>query len=275
MSKELMISIIIAIACLVGCSKKNDNTELLKKFTPMSYKDDIMKKDLGFRLYIPEGYNTSEKYPLILYLHSGGANGDDNKSQIGPIAGKLISPIFQNISKSFVMIPQCPKGEQWVNTNFKKKPFKNYDQDSIPESHSMKMIVKALADLQKKYSIDNKRLYITGYSMGGSGTWDMITRYPDIFAAAVPVTGVSDPSRAKDISHISVWAFHGVEDEISSVDNTRNMIRELKNNGSLCRYTEYPNIGHDLWSTVYSDAEMVKWLFSQQKKEKEIGRAHV
>lgn len=271
MNRVFIIIMLIAIAFWMGCSKKNDNSELLKKFKPIIYKDHELKKDLLYRLYIPEGYNSSEKYPLILYLHGGGGNGDDNKSQIGPIAEKIISPLFQDISKSFVMLPQCPKGEQWLNTNFRNTPFTNYDQDSIPESDSMKMIIKALSNLGKDYNIDKTRIYITGYSMGGSGTWDIIIRYPDIFAAAVPVTGVSDPSKAKSISDLPVWAFHGVKDEISSVENTRNMIRELKNNGSPCKYTEYQDIGHDLWTSAYNDSEMVKWLFSQQKKEKKQG----
>ena len=271
MYKPLLIFCLIAIVFWLGCTKKYDNTEQLKKYIPMSYKDRDLKKELLYRLYIPEGYNASEKYPLILYLHDGGGNGSDNKSHIGSVTEKFISPFFQGVAKSFVMTPQCPKGQQWLNTRFKTKPFTNYDQNSIPESDSMKMIVKALACLENDYSIDRSRIYITGYSMGGSGTWDMITRYPYIFAAAVPLTGVSDPAKAKTISHLPVWAFHGVKDEISSVENTRNMIRELKNNGSPCRYTEYDGIGHCLWPAVYSDAEMVKWLFSQQKKETKPG----
>lgn len=267
MNKFLIILSLIALCLLGGCTKKKDNTELLKQFRELKYKDDDLAKTLLYRLYIPEGYDPKNKYPFILYLHDGGGNGSDNTTQIGIVAEQIISNTWQDVAKALVMVPQCPKGEQWVNTKFKRLPYTNYDQNDIPESDSLIMIIKAMNELQEQFSIDKRRLYITGYSMGGSGTWDMITRYPDLFAAAVPVTGVSDPSKAKKVHKLPIWAFHGQNDHVSLVDNTRNMIREIKKYGSNCKYTEYENVKHDSWRKAYSETEMLNWLFSKEKND--------
>jgi predicted peptidase len=116
-----------------------------------------------------------------------------------------------------------------------------------------------------EYPIDADRVYVTGPSMGGSGTWDLITRHPGTFAAAVPVTGVNDPSRARVIAELPIWAFHGSRDEVSPVQNTRAMVAALRALGSPVRFTEIPDAGHDSWTRAYSDLDMYRWLFAQRR----------
>jgi predicted peptidase len=175
--------------------------------------------------------------------------------------------LVQSIQPCFVLAPQAPTKSQWLNTNFKKTPFTNYNQDEIPESDAMKMIIDVIHQLKKEFSLDADRIYVTGASMGGSGTWDIITRYPKLFAAAAPINGVSDPAKASLIAHMPIWAFHGQQDKVSAVQNTRNMIRELRKNGSACRYTEFEDLGHGILDTVHQKTTIVKWLFSQEKQK--------
>ena len=101
--------------------------------------------------------------------------------------------------------------------------------------------------------------------MGGSGTWDLVTRHPGLFAAAVPITGVSDPSRAQVIAALPVWAFHGTSDEISSIDNTRAMVEALRRLGSPVRFTALVGTGHDSWTEAYASPELFPWLFAQRR----------
>lgn len=256
----------ILLTLFPGCSRKQEyNMDLINKFEARIYTNKKFRLPLLYRLYIPENYNELQKYPIILYLHDGGPRGDDNKSQISSIVEWLINPPVQSTQNCFIMIPQCPKKSQWLNTKFKKTPFLNYNQDEIPESDTMKMIILEINNLMDEFNIDENRIYVTGYSMGGSGTWDIITRYPDFFAAAVPVTGVSDPSKAKLVAHMPIWAFHGQMDTISLVENTRNMVTALKKYGSNCKFTELKDVSHDSWHAAYNNTEVITWLFDQKK----------
>ena len=257
----------ILICLFSGCFRKPEyDIDLINKFKPRIYKNKRFRHPLPYRLYIPENYNKLQKYPIILYLHDGGPKGNDNKSQINKVVEWLVKHPVQSEIGCFVMVPQCPRKTQWLNTTFKKAPFLNYNQDEIPESDAMKMIILEIRNLLKEFNIDKDRIYVTGYSMGGSGTWDIITRYPDFFAAAVPVTGVSDPSKAKLVAYMPIWAFHGQEDPISFVQNTRNMMAALKKYGSNCRFSELKDVGHGSWHQAYSNNEMISWLFEQKKK---------
>ena len=267
MAKEVFILVLCLLLCIYsGCSRKKEyNMDLINKFEARIYKNKKFRGSLPYRLYLPENYNNSQKYPIILYLHDGGPRGKDNKSQICTISEWLISSSVQSIQKCFVMVPQCPKKSQWLNTTFKKTPFLNYNQDEIPESNTMKMIVQEIQNLADEFSIDKNRIYVTGYSMGGSGTWDIITRYPKLFAAAVPVTGVSDPSKAKLVAYMPIWAFHGQKDRVSLVENTRRMVKALKKHGSNCKFSELKDVAHDSWHLAYNNTEMITWLFNQKK----------
>jgi len=221
---------------------------------------------LPYRLFVPQKYSSSDQYPLVLLLHGSSERGSDNRKQLTTAVKTFISDRVQDSEQCFVLAPQCPRDNQWLNTEFKEKPFPNYNQDEIAESDAMKMIMAVIDLLTREFSIDSKRIYVTGFSMGGSGSWDIILRYPDIFAAAVPITGVSDPSKAGLISNLPVWAFHGKNDSISSVTNTRNMIKALRDLGSDCKYTEYESIGHNSWDSAYSDPDLMTWLFARKKK---------
>ena len=170
---------------------------MLERFEVGALNGGWFKRDLLYRLHIPlkAGEKTAVKFPLVVYLHSGASGGCDNKAQIEKGAETFADDALQAKHPCFVLAPQCPSRRQWLNTTFKKMPFTNYDQDAIPESHEMKMIVRLIHRLIRDYPVDPLRIYVTGFSMGGSGTWDIITRYPNLFAAAVPFSGVSDPHK--------------------------------------------------------------------------------
>lgn len=250
-----------------SCSKKQDYSEVISRLEARQYEDKSYSFSLPYRLFIPAEYDALNTYPLILVLHAGGAQGRDNKAQIGYGVAKFVDSSTQSFQPCFVLVPQCPPNSQWLNTAFKKTPFDNYYQDAIPESEAMKMIVGLLAVLQREFSIDSDRLYVIGSSMGASGTWDIITRYPNLFAAAVTMSGVSDPTKAGKVAHMPIWSFHGSKDQVSPVYVTKNMIKALKQHGSACKFTEYKDRGHDINGITYDNPEIIRWLLSQQKPQ--------
>jgi predicted peptidase len=161
-----------------------------------------------------------------------------------------------------LIAPQCPENAKWVEVDWSAS---THQQPKEP-SESARLTLELIAALQKEFSIDPQRIYLTGLSMGGYGTWDLLARRPELFAAGVPVCGGADESTAPKIKNLPIWAFHGAKDQAVKVERSRNMIAALKHTGGKPKYTEYPNVGHDSWNPAYKDAEMFAWLFAQKRE---------
>lgn len=141
-----------------------------------------------------------------------------------------------------------------------------FDRDTVPESRYLKAVIELTDELQKEFSIDKNRLYITGLSMGGYGTWDAITRYPGKFRAAVPICGGGDPAKAAPIKDMKIWAFHGELDDVVPAKGSQNMIKALREAGGNPRYTEYKGVDHGSWERAYAEPELLDWLFDNNQK---------
>jgi predicted peptidase len=127
------------------------------------------------------------------------------------------------------------------------------------------LVLKILDLIKKEFSIDPSRIYVSGQSMGGYGTWDLITKRPDIFAAAIPLCGGGNTAIAANAARVSIWAFHGAVDETVSVNESRNMITAIRKAGGKPRYTEYPDVDHDVWNWAFLEPGLMDWLFAQRK----------
>lgn len=220
-------------------------------------------RKLSYRLMIPLNYeaNATEKYPLVLFLHGAGERGDDNHKQLIHGTGEFAKLENRKKHPCFVVAPQCPDGKKWSEVDWSADSHKQPE-----ESISLKLTRELLTSLEKEFRIDSKRLYVTGLSMGGYGTWDMITRTPDLFAAAIPICGGADETLAKHVINIPVWAFHGDNDGAVKVARSRRMIEAIRKAGGKPEYTEYAGVGHDSWTRTYADPAVMDWLFSQKRK---------
>jgi predicted peptidase len=210
---------------------------------------------LPYRLYIPDNYSRAKMYPLILWLHGGGGLGNDNQRQI---SGDQVfalrtwtNPETQGKHPAFVLAPQS--SEVWANLK----------SNSLTASE--KLTVDIIRALRTEFPIDSKRVYISGQSLGGIGTWDLLDKEPDLFAAAIPLCGFGNPAKASRIAKIPVWSFQGADDSRAVVANVRLMIAALRYVGGNPKYTEYPGVGHDVWTLAFSESALVEWLFAQHK----------
>lgn len=203
--------------------------------------------------------DSTEKYPLILFLHGSGERGNDNEKQIIHIKDIFLDSANREKYPAFVLAPQCPNEKRWVEKSWK---LKTHSQPVEP-SETMAITKELVDSLVKTLPVDTKRIYITGLSMGGFGTWDAIARYPDKFAAAIPICGGGDEKTAKLIKDIPIWAFHGADDKVVKVERSRNMIDAIKKEGGNPLYTEYKGVGHGSWIPAYKETELLKWLFIQ------------
>ena len=220
---------------------------------------------LPYRLHLPDDYDADKKYPVLLFLHGAGERGSDNYKQVASNVG-IIDRIINSTDSAFdciIIAPQCADGYQWVNAPYSG----SYDQSEIAISRHLAAAVELLAHIQDTYSVDSSRLYVTGLSMGGYGTWDLITRYPDMFAAALPVCGGGDPSKAELIKDMAIWAFHGSADDIVPVLGTREMVATLEQSGSSVIYTEYPGENHFCWHRAFAEPDLLSWLFTQENTD--------
>ena len=225
------------------------------------FKPEGSEKSLKYRILVPK-IEADERLPVILCLHGAGERGDDNAKHLG-----YFVPMWsgENATKyrAIFVVPQAPNDQLWASYGWSTK----FNNDMQPEPSQSMQLVRQLVDrLIKELPIDANRVYVTGLSMGGYGTWEFAQRYPELVAAAAPVCGGGDPSLADRIKHVPVWAFHGAKDGVVKLEASEVAIEALKKAGAEPKFTVYPNVGHDSWNPAYRDPDLMKWLFEQRRK---------
>jgi predicted peptidase len=208
---------------------------------------------LPYRLFEPTGATPGEKLPLVLFLHGMGERGTDNVAQTTWMGG-LVNATKGGQYASYVLAPQIDTSS-WFQS-YSDKP-----------TEAMSLTIQALKQVISTQNVDTRRVYVTGLSMGGMGTWDILAREPKLFAAAVPMSGGGDTRTAAEIKGTPVWAFHGSADDIVPESATTDMIQALRDAGGSPRFTEIAGGGHEIWDGVYGDASntLYPWLFAQQR----------
>lgn len=215
---------------------------------------------IPYRIYVPD---TNKKCSLLLFLHGAGERGNDNRTHI-TIHEDLIERAINDDKKECIVIaPQCPNEMQWVNT-----PWANgsYSFENIPMSTAMECVIEILELVKSQYSINDKRMYVAGMSMGGYGTWNILMHYPNMFAAAIPVCGAGDPNMAEKIKHIPIRVYHNADDTTVPVSGSREMVEALKLCNGDVTYSENPDGEHNSWYRAYTEPDILEWLFSKEKE---------
>jgi predicted peptidase len=202
---------------------------------------------LPFLLRVPKEIKNGGKVPLLLFLHGAGEKGNDNHSQLKHDPTKLAPKGTFEKNPMIVVAPQCPGDQFWSGP-------------------IMETVIKMVKEFEKELPVDPQRIYITGLSMGGYGTWGALAMEPKLFAAAVPICGGGDPAAARKFDKVPIWAFHNDGDPTVGVDGSRSMIEALKKAGADPKYTEYQSTQHDAWTRTYKDPALWEWLVSQKRK---------
>lgn len=259
--------LIIITSFNIDLRKKVRNLILLCKFKSFVYADPACGRALNYRLYSPKLIKNNT-YPLVIYLHGGAERGADNKKQItSSYAGTWIKSDFQKKNPCYVLAPQCPKGMEWVTIRPKSIPYGHYQQDRFPEGDEMKSIISLINTMIKEKPIDINRIYISGFSMGGTGTWDIITRHPNIFAGALIASGETDTSKAYLIKDIPIWSFSGEDDTIVYPEVSEKMVNAVNRSGGNAKFTLFKNTGHNpSGSLAFNYPGAREWLFDQVRK---------
>lgn len=205
---------------------------------------EIKKKvHLDYLLYLPENYEgkSEKKWPLMLFLHGAGERGEDIEK-----VKKHGIPKLADAGKEFPLIvlsPQCPSHSYW--------PMENDALEAL------------LEDVIENYAVDTGRLYLTGLSMGGYGTWSLAIKNPEKFAAIAPICGGGEPQAVHKIKNVPVWTFHGAKDDIVPIAETEAMVKVLEAAGGNVKFTIYPEAKHDSWTETYNNPELYDWFLQQ------------
>ncbi|NQT24185.1 T9SS type A sorting domain-containing protein [candidate division KSB1 bacterium] len=262
-----------------------------EKFEYRSHTSDTTT--IPYRLCQPQDYDPGQSYPLVLALHGAGERGDDNVLPISfhQLAFSWSDSANQAQWPCFVVAPQCPVNERWADQDWSTG---SYSVETTPISNEAVTVMDLLDSLIVEFSVDTNRIYITGLSMGGYGTWDLISRFPHFFAAAIPMSGGGDSTVVDRFAHLPIWDFHGENDSTVPVSGSRDMVTALERIGRRCvythchegdctgmteeqvgievqngaglLYTEWENKGHVMWAESYDYPHLFPWVFAQDKQ---------
>jgi pectinesterase len=215
------------------------------------------------RYLMSDNSKGSKKVPLIIYLHGAGENGRDNRKQLTHSPEIITDSIFRDKYPFYFIAPQCPPGKSWVNGRI----FSGKYLMKKNEASQQRYLMQCIDSLLNTGRIDENRIYITGASNGGCGTWELLIRHPEKFAAGIVVCGIGDRKRVKTIKNKPVWVFHGEKDNRFNVNFARDMIKSLTKAGGNPKFTEYHNLSHGIMLLAYSQNDLWSWLFLQNNKD--------
>ncbi|MGQ1787251.1 prolyl oligopeptidase family serine peptidase [Saccharicrinis sp. GN24d3] len=241
----------------------------MKDFKAYSYNRPNKIRPLNYRLFVPET-DEGDLYPLILILHQYGNNGSDNKKQVDGLVYEWASSQNQKNFPCYILAPQCPIGLEWADKGPMSMPYRHYTQDKQEETEEMKMIVEVILNAIHTYNIDKNKIYVVGFSMGATGCWDILTRHPDLFAASVIASGVSDLTKADQLKEIPIWVFSGEHDNIAPAKLNINMVANINKNGGKAKLTLLKGEGHNIGAIAYQYPDVKEWLFMQSKLNKKV-----
>jgi len=208
---------------------------------------DPDRKEAKYVLFVPHDYTGEKPYPVILFLHGLGESGSDGQKQV-----KVgLAPAIKGQEKTFPFITIFPQSQ--------KRTWQAGSSDA-------KRALSILAEVEKEYRVDPKRVYLTGLSMGGFGTWSLAKAEPERWAAIVPICGGGNAKQVDKIKDLPCWCFHGAADTVVRPQQSRTMIEALRAAGGQPKYTEYPGVGHMSWDQAYATPELFTWLSEQKRK---------
>ncbi len=240
---------VLTVMLLIGCEQMEKT-----KMSPPSVStpgqhahkfEKTITKSLScqYLLFLPEGYGQKQKkWPVILFLHGAGERGDDLEKVKKHGPPKIVEQ--QKDFPFIVVSPQCPERDWWTDKN--------------------EVLINLLDDITARYDVDTERIYLTGLSMGGYGTWALAAVYPERFAAISPICGGGKRFMAYQLKDVPIWAFHGAKDNLVPLKESQEMVDAIKGLGGDAKLTVYPEAGHDSWTETYNNKELYDWFLQHR-----------
>ena len=256
-----MKNITLLFFALYLSNLNSQNIELYEKET-FIFENDT----LNYRILKPLNYDPNKQYPVHLFLHGSGERGKDNSSQLTHGGSLFLKKENREKYNSWVIFPQCSKNDRWpsISSDLWDQVFENKIKKP---NKSLGLVIRLMDEFIKKKDVDNQRIYLSGLSMGGMGTFEILYRRPDMFAAATPICGNGITQLAKLFANkVPVWIFHGSDDKVVSPKYSLEMAREIIESGGSPKMTLYANVDHNSWDNAFAEKDFLKWIHSKTKK---------
>lgn len=255
----------------LGCLLISGLAAASQDFSQYSYESFSRNGDiLRYRLLLPANYDIQRKYPLIVFLHGSGERGSDNNAQLLHGGDMFLRDSIRANYPAFVLFPQCPDNQTWAPMEFERDSSGKVTRAEFPldgdPTPPAALLTTLLDSLLATGKIDARKVYIGGLSLGGMGTFYMISTHPNLFAAAFPICGAGNVAEAgRFAKKVPVWIFHGGADNVVPVAASRAYDAKLKALGAEEKYTEYPGVGHNSWDNAFVEPGLMPWLFQHAK----------
>lgn len=223
---------------------------------------------LRYRILYPENYRKRKAYPLVMFLHGAGERGYDNNVQLTHGASLFLQPKNRKYFNGIVIFPQCPTGKTWSNFRFSQETRQLTVNSDDPPPFTQRLVKELMDSLVENRHVQERRVYLGGLSMGAFGSYDILCRYPDYFAASFLICGIADiPLLVQKAKDVPMWIFHGEKDNVVSPEPNRELYKALMTAGAKdVTYSEYPGVGHNSWDNAFAEPRLLPWLFSNKKK---------
>lgn len=260
-AKKAIFSLFVILMSI--SATKGQDTTLFEKGTHVH-----QGQALPYRILYPEDYDTTKTYPVVFFLHGAGERGDDNQKQLAHGSKLFLDKENRRKHPAIVVFPQCPSDSYWSNveiiTNESGKREFYFRTEGDPTA-AMQTLVHLVGHILKTESIDLNRVYLGGLSMGGMGTYELLRRQPDLFAAAFAICGGDHPVNTRYYQHVPLWIFHGEKDDVVPPENSAILVNSLQELGADPKYKFYPDANHNSWDPAFAEPDLLSWLFSHTK----------
>lgn len=257
-----MKKLLMFLVCFLGIANFSFGQDEFEKKVFRTASGDV----LNYRLLRPENAQENEKYPLVIFLHGAGERGSDNEKQLFHGSQMWLDPVNRKEYPAYVLFPQCPENYYWAYVERPSVFLSKKMLADFPISPIMVVLKQLIDSYLSLPQIDKNRVYIIGISMGAMGVYDMTVRYPEIFAAAIPICGIVNPKRLEAAKEVKFRLFHGDADNIVPPLGSRRAYKALKKAGADVQYIEFPGVGHESWKQAFELPDFMKWLFFQKKE---------
>jgi predicted peptidase len=230
-------------------NRPRPGVQVCQRFVSTQDKSQTAQDAIDYLLYLPENYSSNTQWPLVVFLHGAGERGNDLElvKKHGPpreVEQELTPELAPWIRSRFVLVsPQCPADSSWRPEN----------------------VITLIEHICGKYAVDQSRIYLTGFSMGGFGTWATVCHDSNRFAAIVPLSGGGEVGQAGQLKDMPIWAFHGANDTTVPMNSQENMVEAVKKFGGNVQFTVYPDEGHDICQITYQNPKLYEWLLAQHR----------
>ncbi len=229
----------------------------------------VSKQDtLRYRMLLPKNFSKDKLYPVVLFLHGSGERGNDNQLQLVHGSKLFLNQMNRDAFPAIVIFPQCKKNSYWSNAivNRNTKPIELDFPLDAPPTKPLSLVMQLMEDFISKPFVNKDKIYVGGLSMGGMGTFEILYRQPDMFAAAFTICGGGNPEGVKVYAKkTELWVFHGANDDVVSPQLSVNMVNAYLNAGGKPNFSLYADDDHNSWDSAFAEPQLLTWLFSKSK----------